>query len=325
MMAGHEKKIIFIAAMALLAGCATTANKGIGESDEMKAAQTALSMGEYDKAYKLYLEAEEKYDDPLAQFTLGNFFRSGWGREPDAVTACQWFGKSAEGGIPFGQHLFAECLEHGVHQKADPLSAAHWYTEAAKGGHVVSNCHLGWLHMTGTGIGKNPNRALELCAAATARSPAAMTWMGRYYLEGDQSIRNNTQAWGWFKQAAEYRQPAGFYYLGLMLEKGMVEEMPAEATLGMYEQAATRGCISAYYPTGRLYFESRRHPETGLPTEEDLAKAYMWLSAAKKRVEDETQLQATEALLQQVLKIMPETWIKDLNERVERHFKELHS
>ena len=311
--------------MVLLAGCTHTSEKGVGQSDEMKAAQIALTAGDYEKAYKLYSEAEKEYGDPLAQFSLGNFFRSGWGRATDPVTACQWFGKSAQGGIPYGQHLFGECLEQGVHQKADPMAAAHWYGEAAKGGHLVSNCYLGWLHMKGDGVDKNPKRALELCSNAAGSSPVAMVWMGRYYLEGDPSIKNDGQAWLWFKQAAEYRQLEGFYFLGLMLEKELVEDMPAEAALGMYEQAAAKGYIKAYYPTGRLYFEDSRSPETGLPAAEDLAKAYMWLTAAKRKADDEAQLKAVEALLQGVLKIMPETWIKELDERVDQHLKESHS
>ena len=317
--------LIFFLLFALLAGCSDDSNKGPGNSDEMKAAQASLSAGDYEEAYKLYIEAEDKYADPLAQFTLGNFFRAGWGRDPDPVAACQWFGKSAEGDIPYAQHLYGECLEFGVHQEADPLAAAHWYAEAAKNGHVVSNCYLGWLHMKGIGVEKNPNRALELCTAATARSTAAMTWMGHFYLEGDPSIQNNTQAWGWYKQAAEYRQPEGFYYLGVMLEKGLVENSSVDAALGMYEQAAANAYVDAYYPTGRLYFEGRRSPETGLPTEEDLAKAYMWLTAAKRRADDEAQLKSAEALLHEVLEIMPETWIKELDERVDHHFKELDS
>lgn len=310
--------------MAILTGCANSSKKGTGESDEMKAAQLALTAGDYEKAYSLYSQAEKEYADPLAQFALGNFFRSGWGRAADPAIACQWYGKSAQGGIPFAQHLYGECLEQGIHQEADTLTAAHWYAEAAKGGHVVSNCNLGWLHMRGAGVDKNPKKALELCSGAAGSSPVAMIWMGRFYLEGDPSIKNDGQAWLWFKQAAEYRQSEGFYYLGLMLEKGLVEDMPAEAAREMYEEASAKGYIKAYYPTGRLYFEAR-NPETNLPTAEDLAKAYLWLSAAKRVAEDETQLKAAEALLQEVLKIMPETWIKELDEKVGHHLKEHHS
>ena len=308
--------------MALLAGCSHSSKKGIGQSDEMEAAQIALTAGDYEKAYSLYSKAEKKYGDPLAQFSLGNFFRSGWGRAVDPVTACQWYGKSAQGNIPYGQHLYGECLEQGVHQKADPLAAAHWYAEAAKGGHVVSNCNLGWLYMSGVGVDKNPETALELCSTAAGSSTVAMLWMGRFYLEGDPSIRNNGQAWLWFKQAAEYRLPEGFYYLGLMLEKGLVDDLPAGAALGMYEKAATKGYIKAYYPTGRLYFEARS-PETNLPVAEDLAKAYMWLTAAKRKVDDEAQLKAVEGLLEEVLKIMPETWVKELNDKVDHHLKQI--
>lgn len=315
-------KIIFIVVIVCLTGCSHIAKQGTGESDEMKAAQIALRASDYEKAYKHYSEANTKYNDPLAQFTLGNFFRNGWGRTTDASAACKWFGKSAQGGIPFAQHLFGECLEKGVHQKADPLMAAHWYLEAAKGGHSVSNCHLGGLYMTGAGVDKNPKKALDLCAAATSNSTMAMLWMGRFYLEGDASIKNNTQAWRWFKQAAEYRKSEGFYYLGLMLESGLVNDSSVEAALSMYQQAAEKGVIKAYYPTGKLYFQSRHNPESDLPVAEDLAKAYMWLAAAKRMVKDEAQLKSTEALLQELLKVMPDTWMKTLDERVDKHLKE---
>ena len=55
------------------------------------------------------------------------------------------------------------------------------------------------------------------------------------------------------------------------------------------------------------------------PPADDLAKAYMWLSATQRRSTDERELEQARAMLEQVRAIMPGTWAPTLDERVEAH------
>lgn len=319
--------ILFTVSISLIAGCAVKGTNVRERPDKLKHAQKALTSGDYDTAYKLYLEAqkEEGLNGHLAQFSLGLFHKNAWGRNEDQVSACRWFGKSSEGGIPYSQHLYAECLEAGTLGEVDYKGATNWYAEAAEGGYSISNCNLGWLYMTGAGVEKNPLRALELCHSAVNSSTAAMVWMGRLLLEGDQSVRNYDQARQWFEQATQYKLPEAFFYLGVMVEKGLVKDVPLQVARKMYEEAAAMAYVAAYYPAGRLYFEGPHDTETGLISEHGLAKAYLWLSAAKSKPYSEEHFRAATDMLKEVLKVMPESWIHDLDHKVERHIEENHS
>ena len=83
--------------------------------------------------------------------------------------------------------------------------------------------------------------------------------------------------------------------------------------------AALRGYLPAYLPTGELYLNAPPDPETGEPDAGNLAKAYLWLSAASRRLQDEHDLARARTLLDQVRAIMPATWAPDLDAKVEVH------
>ena len=57
------------------------------------------------------------------------------------------------------------------------------------------------------------------------------------------------------------------------------------------------------------------------PPADQLAKAYMWASAAKARGDEAGEKRAAE-LLERVNAIMPESWRKDLDARVAEHLSE---
>jgi hypothetical protein len=56
-----------------------------------------------------------------------------------------------------------------------------------------------------------------------------------------------------------------------------------------------------------------------MPTENNLAKAYLWLSATTKRSTDPGELKQTEEMLKKVLEVIPKTWLTDLDARIAEH------
>ena len=63
-------------------------------------------------------------------------------------------------------------------------------------------------------------------------------------------------------------------------------------------------------------------PETGRLSAEHLAKAYLWLAAALQRSQDPEEIIAAKAIMQEILVIMPETWLASLNQKVTQHLQE---
>lgn len=90
----------------------------------------------------------------------------------------------------------------------------------------------------------------------------------------------------WLSTAAQGNAPEAQYYLGVMLRDGMGRPKAPEAARFCFERAASRGYGPAYFPTGELYFNSPVNPNTGTLPAHDLAKAYLWVSAASRRTKD---------------------------------------
>lgn len=285
-------------------------------------AQQWLAEGDYPKAYAAFLFHARTQQNPLAQFTLGLFHQHGWGMAIDGAQACQWYEKAAENGVPAAGHFLGECHRDGRHQPADYAEALRWFQKAAELGHVVSLCSMAELIMQGKGAPKDPQNALNLCRqAASAGSVNAQLQLGQLYLHGDASIRSPLQAVKWFSHAAEKESLEAYYYLGKIHE----DELNDSATaLNWYEMAASRGHLPAYLPTARLYFNAPAADQTQMPTAENLAKAYLWLSATRQLSKDNHEIHALENMLEKVEQVMPASWKKDLDQKVIQHINALH-
>ena len=285
-------------------------------------AQDALASGDYAKAFNGYHDAAVRDNNALAQFSLGLFYQNGWGREIDPATACRWFEKAAQGGIPVAQHLTGVCFDQGIHHPENPVTAADWFRKAAQAGHLYSYCHLADLLMTGRGFPKDPVKALELChPAAQQGSIPAQLWMGKFYLHGDPAIRNQQEAYRWFAAAAQKQSPEAFYYLALIMQSDSSAQHAPVEIRQMFEQAAALKYVPAYFQAGKYFHDAEPDPETGQLSAEHLAKAYLWLSAALQQSQDPEEIPAAKSMLRQILTVMPKTWLTGLDQKVAQHLQ----
>jgi TPR repeat protein len=289
-------------------------------SAELAAGQAALAAGDYPAAYRAYLDHGQS--NPLAQFTLGLFHEYGWGRPVDRPAACRWQERAAPGGIPAAQQALADCLRQGVHRPADPTAAAHWYEQAARSGILLARCSLAELYMAGEGVARDPRQALALCRQAAEQGlPAAQLRLARFLLEGDVSVRDPAAALHWMRGAAQANNAEAQYRLGLMLRDGVGAAADAGAARWWLESASAQGWLPAYLPTAELYLHGRADSATGALPAAELAKAYLWSAAAVRRGPD--QPTTAQALLAQVVELMPPTWQADLDRRVSEHLDRL--
>lgn len=287
-------------------------------STELTRADKALSAQDYVLAYREYARVAAR--NPLAQFHLGLIEREGWGRAPNPASACAWFGKAAQGNIPAAQQFFGDCLAAGIGQAADGKAAEAWYRKAAQAGIVYALCSAGQLYIRGEVVGKNIMHGLELCAqAAQAGSAPAMLRIADYYREGTEVPQNLAAARSWYQQAAESRVQVAQYRLGVMLGQGEGGEANPALALSWLEHAASEGYAPAYLPVAILYANSAPDPATGALTPANLAKIYMWNSAAKASTKNTAELAEIERIAGLVAQVMPATWMPELDRRVAEH------
>lgn len=288
---------------------------------DLKQAQTALAGGNYEKAFASYHLAAQQKKNPLAQFTIGLFYQNGWGRAANPVAACQWFEQAAQGNIPTAQFMTGNCFEQGIHHPIDSVKAAHWYQMAAQAGQLHAYCHLGNLIMTDSGITKDFINAFDSCRdAALQGSISAQIWMGKFHLQGSSAIQNMQEAYQWFLAAAQKQSAEAFYYLGIMKKQGDASHN-TEQIRQLFEQAAALKYIPAYYQAGKHFYQAQPDPLSGQLSADNLAKAYLWLSAATRLSENKEEKSAAQKIRQQILTVIPSTWLAELDRKVARHLQ----
>ncbi len=310
------RKLFFI--LIPLLALAPNALAGKRLDAELQPAQRALAAGDYPKAYALYARHGAK--NPLAQFTLGLFYREGWGRKADPAAACGWFEKAAHQGIPAAQQFLGDCLAGGIGRTADGKAAEGWYRKAAANGIVYALCAAGGLYVKGAGVDKDVRHGLDLCTqAAQSDSPPAMLRLAAYYREGTDVPQDLATARYWYRQAAERRSREAQYRLGVMLGEGQGGEPDPAAALFWLETAAGEGYAPAYLPTAILYANAAPDAKTGVLAPEHLAKIYLWISAAKARAADPAELAETARIESMVLAVMPASWRPELDRKLAEH------
>lgn len=113
--------------------------------------------------------------------------------------------------------------------------------------------------------------------------------------------------------------PQAQYYLGIMARDGLgAPQAPLDA-LNWLEHAAVQGHKPAYYATGQLYFLAPRNPETGRQFPQDVAKAYLWLSAAEKSTAVMEEREVSSKLRELLINQLPPKWLPELDSLVENH------
>lgn len=322
MMPINKCKLIILSITLIIVLGASAVHAQQNTDNVLAEAQQWLAEGEYHKAYNAFRFYAEKKQNHLAQFTLALFYQQGWDVEQNEAVACQWYEKAAKGDIPAANHFFAQCLQDGIHQSTDYAAAIHWYQQAANLGHTISLCAIADLYMQGSGVVKDPQKALAYCQqAASAGSLPAQLKMGRFYLSGEESIRDPYLAAVWYGYAAEKNSLEAYYQLGVINLNVLNDRSQA---LYWFEMAASQGYLPAYYQTARLYFNAPLSEETGMPAAENLAKSYLWLSAAKQQSKQDDERQGTLSMLEKVEQVIPESWKDDLDEKVSQHLSEFH-
>jgi TPR repeat protein len=312
------KKSILLSAMLLLSSVLLTNAHAKGVAATHKA-DTLLANENYDQAYAEYLRLGEQKQNPSALHTLALFHDLGWGRSVNKEQACLWYEKAAALNVPLALDSLGNCYEQGIHKNVDNFRAAELYQQSADLGHHYSLCKLAKLYINGQGVERNAEKGIALCRqSAEQGSIPAMLQLADIHLAANTTTSLEA-ALRWYSNAASYRSAEAEYKLAYMLLTGKgVKQDPIEAR-EWFEKAASKGYHPAYYQTALLYFNAPKHPDTGLWTEQDLAKSYLWVSAAIQRSSDKTQREGLDNMLVKVKNVMPSTWEDSLDQKLKIH------
>ena len=102
----------------------------------------AYDRGDYDSAFKMFLEAAEKNDDVAAARNVAHFYRLGLGVDKDLPQALFWYKKAADAGLARAQHNLALMYLEGEGTAKNDSEAVAWLFKAAASGHAESKDKL---------------------------------------------------------------------------------------------------------------------------------------------------------------------------------------
>jgi TPR repeat protein len=311
-------RLLALSLLPLLLVAPVRAERAKDYAAELGPAYARLDQRDYARAYPLF--QRKAASNPLAQFTLGLFHQNGWGRPVDTDAACAWFAKAALRRIPSAQHLHGDCLMRTPDAPGNAEAALASYLDAAKGSHYISLCSAAELLIHGRGVPRDVPRGLALCTqGAQSNAPPAMLRLA-LFLSDDAAVPPDLpQARGWFERAAKAGLTDARFRLAIMQSQGDGGEVDRDAALLGMESLAAEGHVAAYLPTAVLYANQPPQADTGALGAADLAKAYLWASAAKASLRDPARLASTEQLLASVLAIMPPEWRPELDRKVDVH------
>jgi TPR repeat protein/WD40 repeat protein len=218
---------------------------------------------DYEESSKWYRKAA-KQGDVEAQYNLGEHYEYGYGVVKDFNEAYKWYKKAAEKG-----HVDAEyrlgviyCKGQGISQ--DYKGAIQWLRKAAEKGHGKAQYDLAAHYYEGKGAAQDyneaakwyrraanvrqvliPSNALGVFCYVDEEDPEACYRLGQMYRCGKGVVKDNNEAFKWFKKAAERGHKEAQFDIGNMHCKGEGVKQDYIEAYKWYILSSNQGCTEA--------------------------------------------------------------------------------
>lgn len=206
--------------------------------------------------FEAVLAAAEK-GDASAQVFVGDCYSRGSVVTQNAVDAAAWYRKAAERGHLAAQFKLGACLLQSSAGSKDENEGVEWVRKAAERNNVQALSLLGWLYDHGQGgVGTNATEAFRWYRrAADFRDDWARLRLGQFYVEGRGVPRDAVEALKWYELASR----DGKRFAEEAREKGAA----LAAKMSITEVIEARRRVSAYAPNRFLTGSSNSIPESG--------------------------------------------------------------
>ena len=145
-----------------------------------------------------------------AAHQLGKVWRDGLCDPPDEKQAEKWFRLAADADLDYSQYALGKLLQ-GQRRIGEAVS---WYEKAAAQGSQFAHYRLGKLYLTGDGVPKDVERAVEhLTASAKRGNQYAQYTLGKLCLMGRDIPRDEEAARKWLTASAEQGNQYALFFL----------------------------------------------------------------------------------------------------------------
>ncbi len=226
--------------------------------------------------------------DAVAQNEVGGWYYRGRHVNQNYQKALEWWSKSAKQGNAEAIGNMALCYQTGNGIEADSVKASQLYltsikkgntallsrlNEEAKGGNVFCNMLLASCYKNGTGVKRDPEKALPyLENAAKKNCVEAQRDLGLAYL----NAKKPAEAAKWFKMGTDNGELTSTFYYGKMLIEGNGVKPDKKAGSNYMLKAAEAG-----FPQAMVYIGNGYMTGDGLTKNPDQAVKWYRLAAGK--------------------------------------------
>jgi TPR repeat protein len=205
----------------------------------MFSARNLLAPRDVEKACEAFVKAAER------KHVAGAYQAALCRLKTDPERAAAWMQRAADAGHPAAQEAVGRaCLD----RKPEPQfeCAVRYVTDAARAGRPSAQSLLGWMHVNGTGVSKDPRRASQLyLEAARKRDLAAQNNLGELYEKGAGVVKNERFAFGWYLQAAQAGFAPAQFNLGRLYALGIGVKRDEAKARDWLEKAKRQGIAQA--------------------------------------------------------------------------------
>jgi len=159
----------------------------------------------------------------------------------------------ADNGNPVAQYEMGRRFQEGVGVLKDSSEAVDWWLKAAVQGFPPAEYDLGLAYGRGDGVPEDKEMGSQWCRrAADAKLPVAEDFEGIAYALGKTSVTQNySEAFRWFKLAADQNYPPSQYRLAICYRDGKGTETNVAESIAWLQCAASNGLANAQVVLGK--------------------------------------------------------------------------
>ncbi|KAG0292929.1 hypothetical protein BGZ96_003509 [Linnemannia gamsii] len=224
--------------------------------------------------------------DKVAQFAVGESYRTGRGAQQDYQAAMDWYLKSAEQGYAGAQYGIGYLYDYGHGVSEDFSKAMEWYQKAAEQGHPAAQTNIGQLYQNGQSVPKDYSQAMKWYQKSAGQGDAAaQSNIGQLYHDGHGVPKDYSQAMEWYQKAAEQGHPTAQYHIGYLYDNGNSVSQDFSKAMEWYQKAAEQGHPAAQSNIGSLYYNGQ-----GVPKEYSQAMAWYQKAAEQGHATAQTNI-----------------------------------
>lgn len=188
---------------------------------------------------------------------------TGYGTEDDKVDdegAFEWYLKAAEKGHLYSMDKVARKYLDGIGVIRDSEKAFEWAKKGSDKDYENSMLLLAWMYDNGKCVEENNEEAMRLWKknAEINNSTVAMRCIGHQLQDGDGEVKDDVEAFTWFKKSADLGNSdsqnviGNYYYYGW----GNIEQN-YQIAVDWYRKAAKQENSVAQYNLGNMYYNGK--------------------------------------------------------------------